>query len=136
MRMVLRRLTVSAVLVAAVSLASGCSSSGEGHQAGGTGEVYGRVTDLDGRPIAGARITGEFAGKEFLKSADSGGQYVLPPVPAGQGEVRVVVGEVCFRNDDVTVAAGKRTRVDFAVITTVKGVVRVPSPARPDEPNK
>src|SRR5579862_9230106 len=73
----------SLILTSLVSASISCAWAAEGR-------ISGQVTDIQGRPVAGAglRLTADGGGKKAEVATDSGGAFVFPAVPAGDYEIR------------------------------------------------
>jgi tetratricopeptide (TPR) repeat protein len=105
MRLVTRMLPVlvMAMLVAIPSFAQ-------------TGNISGKVTDADGKPLTGATISIDRQGisQHFEVKTDNKGQYLHAGLQTGQYKVSVMKdGKALMTNDNVRVTFGGDTKADF-----------------------
>ncbi len=109
------------VVVALLALPFGRAS------AQNVGTVRGTVTDsTSGQPVAGAQV--QVVGTNRTAIADQSGTYTITGVPAGAATVRVLRIGFAQRSQQVSVAPGGTTAVDFAltpVVATLSQVVVV-----------
>lgn len=75
-----------------------------------TGRIVGRVTDADGRPVAGAQV--QVVGTTVGALTDDDGRYRIAGAPAGARQLRVTrIGQQA-RTVDVAVRAGEAVTAD------------------------
>lgn len=85
----------------------------QAQQAGG---FRGRVTDEEGRPIAGAQViaTNRTTGVQYGATADRAGAYTISPLPAGVYTLRLqAIGYRGVERTDQRLETGERGVVDF-----------------------
>ena len=83
-----------------------------------TGTIEGRVTDAaTGQPLQDASVTVQ--GASLTALTDREGHYSLASVPAGKHTVRVVIIGYATKEKEVSVTAGLKAEVDFALDITV-----------------
>jgi len=81
-----------------------------------TGNIKGKVTDTDGKPLTGAVISIDRQGitQHFEVKTDNKGQFLHAGLPTGQYKVSVMKdGKALMTNDAVRVTFGGDTPVDF-----------------------
>src|SRR5881397_4435021 len=81
-----------------------------------TGNIHGKVTDTDGKPVTGATISIDRQGitQHFEVKTDGKGQFLHAGLPTGQYKVTVVRdGKPVMTNENVRVTFGGNTPVDF-----------------------
>src|SRR6266699_1039916 len=81
-----------------------------------TGNIHGKVTDTDGKPMVGATISIDRQGitQHFEVKTDNRGQYLHAGLPTGQYKVSVMKdGKTLMTNDRVTVGFGQEAKNDF-----------------------
>jgi protocatechuate 3,4-dioxygenase beta subunit len=84
------------------------------------GIVEGSVSDGDGEPLAGIKVSVDvsYDTQELAAYTDVGGYYFIDGVPEGLTRVRaegVVNGQQCFRTRAINVRADERVTVDFVL---------------------
>jgi hypothetical protein len=125
-------LIATALLLASFIIIEGCRTTQPTEletSVESVGTIMGRVTDVDGRPIAGMRVSivsGTTGFPEILALTDENGRYTIGSVPAGRFEVAVHDTE---GNDidsgSVTVRIGETAILNFTVTPTI---VETPEP--------
>src|SRR2546430_97341 len=81
-----------------------------------TGNIHGKVTDTDGKPMTGVTISIDRIGitQHFEVKTDNKGQYLHAGLPTGQYKVSVTKdGKTLMTNDRVTVSFGGDAKTDF-----------------------
>ena len=81
-----------------------------------TGNISGKVMDVDGKPVTGATISIDRQGitQHFEVKTDQKGQFLHAGLPTGQYKVAVIRdGKPVMTNDAVRVTFGGNTPVDF-----------------------
>src|SRR6266850_1358858 len=81
-----------------------------------TGNVHGKVTDTDGKPMTGVTIfiDRQQITQHFEVKTDNKGQYLHAGLPTGQYKVSVMKdGKTLMTNDRVTVGFGQEAKNDF-----------------------
>jgi outer membrane receptor protein involved in Fe transport len=78
-----------------------------------TGIVQGRVTDLDGNPIAGAAIS--FDQSESSEITNHNGQYVIRNIPEGTHILRVAAHAFAPQTATITIHSGETVDHDFVL---------------------
>ena len=81
-----------------------------------TGNISGKVTDTDGKPVTGATISIDRQGitQHFETKTDNKGQYIHAGLPTGQYKVTVAKdGKTLMTNDNVRVSFGGDSKADF-----------------------
>src|SRR5262245_25288847 len=81
-----------------------------------TGNISGKVTDTDGKPVTGATISIDRQGitQHFEVKTDGKGQFLHAGLPTGQYKVTVMRdGKPVMTNEAVRVTFGGNTPVDF-----------------------
>src|SRR5437763_1885674 len=81
-----------------------------------TGNITGKVLDVDGKPLSGATISIDRQGisQHFEVKTDKQGQYIHAGLPTGQYKVSVMKdGKVATTNERVTVSFGGDAKTDF-----------------------
>lgn len=135
--------TAAFILLTALLLAlAACATSGSrdpGEQAqapapgGPTGRIEGSVSDIDGSPIAGCRITVTHSGRKWTATADDDGRFILVDLPALDG-YKVTLSTppfwtTTYRN--ISVTAGQPSKLDVVRRMTQRGgPMTAPPPVR------
>lgn len=91
-------------------------------------QVSGRVRDLDGKAVGGARVTvRDSAGQEYRATTDKGGKFTVRSGPIAAGAITVAATKDGYRTARATVrgAAGKTATVRLTLAAT-----STPSPSR------
>src|SRR6266699_7322816 len=81
-----------------------------------TGNVHGKVTDTDGKPMVGVTISIDRQGisQHFEVKTDNKGQYLHAGLPTGGYKVSVMKdGKSLMTNDNVRVSFGGDAKTDF-----------------------
>src|SRR5437867_1350076 len=81
-----------------------------------TGNIHGKVTDTDGKPMVGAVISIDRQGitQHFEVKTDNKGQYLHAGLPTGQYKVSVMKdGKALMTNERVVVTFGGDAKTDF-----------------------
>src|ERR1043166_6784558 len=81
-----------------------------------TGNMSGKVTDTDGKPLTGATISIDRQGisQHFEVKVDNKGQFLHAGLPTGQYKVSVMKdGKALMTNERVTVTFGGDAKADF-----------------------
>src|SRR2546430_10853205 len=81
-----------------------------------TGNIHGKVTDTDGKPMTGVTISIDRQGiaQHFEVKTDNKGQYLHAGLPTGQYKVSVMKdGKSLMTNENVRVTFGGDTKTDF-----------------------
>src|SRR5215831_13034985 len=81
-----------------------------------TGNISGKVTDTDGKPMTGVTISIDRQGisQHFEVKTDNKGQYLHAGLPTGQYKVAVMKdGKPLMTNDNVRVTFGGDAKSDF-----------------------
>jgi TonB-linked SusC/RagA family outer membrane protein len=101
-------------LLGALLVATAGSPSSTAAQGQSVGSIRGRVTVAsNARPLSGAQLS--IAGTGLGALTTNNGEFVIGNVPAGQRTVRVEMLGYSTAQQEVTVAAGEVTTVDFAL---------------------
>lgn len=82
----------------------------------GSGEVWGRVHDMDGAFVDGADVTLTDVTTETDRATrtDASGRFAFPSVPSGHYQVTVQhEGFAGRRQDDIVIVPGQRLQIDF-----------------------
>ena len=112
-----------ALLLCALIIISGCQATEEEPTEQVLGEIEGTVTDVNGRAIAGMRVSivsGTTGFPEILAMTNDSGYYKIGSVPSGSFDVAVHDLEgnrVDLRT--VTIREGETATLDFAIPATV-----------------
>src|SRR2546425_10970641 len=81
-----------------------------------TGNVHGKVTDTDGKPMTGVTISIDRQGitQHFEVKTDNKGQYLHAGLPTGGYKVSVMKdGKSLMTNENVRVSFGGDAKTDF-----------------------
>ena len=81
-----------------------------------TGNVHGKVTDIDGKPVTGVTISIDRQGitQHFEVKTDNKGQFLHAGLPTGQYKITVMKdGKAVMTNPSVAVRFGGDTAADF-----------------------
>src|SRR5213592_4831491 len=80
-----------------------------------TGNIHGKVTDTDGKPMTGVTISIDRQGitQHFEVKTDSKGQYLHAGLPTGQYQISIMKDGKKVMTNPGTVRFGGDTAVDF-----------------------
>ncbi len=107
------------LLAAAITTLLTLSSAPAATAQAPTGTIEGRITEApSGQPLQGAAVT--VGGAQIGTVTSATGHYVLPGVPAGHHTVMARFDGYAAQERQVTVTAGQRSVVDFALELTAR----------------
>lgn len=123
----------TALILTPVMIIDGCTATEPAEsKLGGeeAGAIEGTVTDVDGKPVAGMRVSivsGTTGFPEVLALTDEKGRYAIGSVPAGRFEVAVhdVEGKA-VDSGSIIVRDGETATLNFSVPATVTGEEMLP----------
>lgn len=128
-RPILRGIMIAtALILTPIMLINGCAATEPAEPTLGgeeAGAIQGTVTGVDGKPVAGMRVSivsGTTGFPEILALTDERGRYTIGSVPAGRFEVAVhdVEGKE-VASGSVIVRGGETAILDFSVPATATG---------------